>query len=161
MRKFEKISFNQFKKDIANNKELYESYQIPKRSTKKSAGYDLCSLIEYNLEPGDTVVIPTGLKFIAPDDEFLMLAIRSSLGYKYNVRLVNGVGIIDADYYNNEANEGHFSVKLQNHGDKALKINIGDRVAQGVFIKYFTTDDEDEIINERKGGFGSTDKEDK
>ena len=159
MRKFEKISFKQFKKDISDNKELYDSYELPKRSTKKSAGYDLCSLVEYNLTPGDTIVIPTGLKFIAPDDEMLMLAIRSSLGYKYNIRLVNGVGIIDADYYNNETNEGHFSVKLHNHGDKPFKINIGDRVAQGIFIKYYTTVDEDEIINERKGGFGSTDKE--
>ena len=158
MRKFEKINFEQFKKDIDDNKELYDSYKLPKRSTKKSAGYDLCSLVEYNLLPNESVVIPTGLKVCLPDDEFLMLAIRSSLGFKYNVRLANQVGIIDADYYNNDSNEGHIMVKLHNHGDKDLLINIGDRVAQGIFMKYLTVEDEEEIESERKGGFGSTGK---
>jgi len=158
MRKFEKISFEQFKKDVSDDLELYNLYELPKRSTKKSAGYDICSLIEYNLIPGDSIFIPTGLKCSLPDDEMLMIASRSSFGYKYNVRLVNGVGIIDADYYNNESNEGHFSVKLQNHGQEDLKINIGDRVAQGIFLKYYTTDDEEEIKTKRKGGIGSTGK---
>jgi len=158
MRKFEKISFEQFKKDVSDDIKLYNTYELPKRSTKNSAGYDLCSLIKYDLLPGNTIVIPTGLKCIIPGDEMLLLAIRSSLGYKYNIKLTNGVGIIDADYYNNEDNEGHFSVKLHNQGDKNLEINIGDRVAQGIFIKYYTITEEEEIFKERKGGFGSTNK---
>ena len=158
MRRFEKISFEQFKKDITDNIELYNNYELPKRGTKASAGYDIASLTEYNLTPGDSVVIKTGIKVILPDDEMLMLANRSSYGYKYNVRLVNGVGIIDADYYGNELNEGHISVKLYNHGTEDLKINIGDRVAQGIFYKYLTTDNEEKIETKREGGIGSTGK---
>jgi len=158
MRRFEKISFKQFKKDIGDNKELYESYELPKRKTKASACYDLCSLIEINLKAGESVIIPTGMKYFSPDDEMFMIVIRSSMGFKYNIRLVNQVGIIDSDYYNNESNEGHVLVKLQNHGTDDYQINIGDAVAQGAFVKFFTVDDEEEITGERKGGFGSTGK---
>ena len=161
MRKFEKISFNQFKKDIKDDKELYDSYLLPTRSTKKSAGYDIRSLEQYTLNPGESKVFPTGLKVSMNDDEVFNLYIRSSLGYKYNVTLTNGVGVIDSDYYNNSDNEGHFKLKLTNHGNEPLEIKIGDRIAQGIFMKYLTVDDEEEIENERNGGIGSTNKEDK
>ena len=161
MRKFEKISFEQFKKDIKDDKELYESYLLPTRSTKKSAGYDIRSLEEYTLKPGESKVFPTGLKVSMNDDEVFNLYIRSSLGYKYNVTLTNGVGVIDSDYYNNSDNDGHFKLKLTIHGDKELEVKIGDRIAQGIFMKYLIVDDEEEIINERIGGIGSTNKEGK
>jgi dUTP pyrophosphatase len=70
--------------------------------------------------------------------------------------MANQVGIVDADYYNNESNEGHIFVKLENTGDKVFPIKIGDRVAQGIFIKYFTVTDEEDVTEERRGGFGST-----
>ena len=89
-------------------------------------------------------------------DEVLMLYSRSSQGYKYDVCLTNSVGVIDSDFYNNSDNEGHFSVKLSNNGEKDYIVNIGDKIAQGVFIKYLTVDDEEEINNERSGGLGST-----
>ena len=158
MRKFEKISFAQFKKDISDDKNLYNKYELPTRKTKNSAGYDILSLIDHDLKPGESIVIPTGLKCALPNDEILLIASRSSFGYKYNVRLVNGVGIIDADFYNNESNEGHFRVKLQNHGEQTLPIKIGDAIAQGLFIKYYTVDEEVAIKNVRKGGIGSTSK---
>ena len=94
-------------------------------------------------------------------DEVLYLYGRSSFGYKYNITLANSVGVIDSDFYNNIDNEGHFKVKLINHGEKEVKINIGDRIAQGVFMKYLIVDNEEKIIKERKGGLGSTDKEEK
>ena len=81
-------------------------------------------------------------------------------GYKYDTCLANSVGVIDADYYNNPDNEGHFSVKLINHGKKDLEINVGDRIAQGVFTKFLLVDEEEEIVNERVSGFGSTGKGD-
>ena len=161
MRKFEKISFEQFKKDISDDKELYESYLLPKRSTKRSAGYDIASLEKYTLKPGESKVFPTGLKVSMNDDEVFNLYIRSSLGYKYNITLANSVGVIDSDFYNNIDNEGHFKVKLINHGNTEVKINIGDRIAQGIFMKYLIVDDEEEIENERTGGIGSTNKEGK
>ncbi len=158
MRKFEKISFNQFKKDVKDDKELYNIFSLPKRKTKYSGGYDIMALIEYELLPGESKVIPTGLKSIFPDDEFLMIVIRSSLGFKYGIKLANQVGIIDADYYNNEDNEGHILIKLENTGKDVFKINIGDRIAQGIFLKYNIIDDEEEIKNKRKGGIGSSGK---
>lgn len=161
MRKFEKISFEQFKKDIKDDKELYDSYLLPKRSTKKSAGYDIRSMEEYTLKRGESKAFTTGLKVSMNDDEVLYIYGRSSIGYKYDVTLSNSVGVIDSDYYNNPDNEGHFKVKLINHGNKDFEVKIGDRIAQGVFMKYLTVDDEEKIINERTGGIGSTNKEEK
>ena len=72
----------------------------------------------------------------------LLIIVRSSTGFKYNIRLVNQVGVIDSDYYNNEDNEGHIFIKIQNEGDKAVSFKAGDAVAQGVFVKYLATDTE-------------------
>ena len=160
MRKFEKISFNQFKKDISDDKELYESYLLPVRGTKKSAGYDIRSLSEGVIHPGESFVCKTGLKVSMNEDEVFYLYTRSSMGYKYNVTLANSVGVIDADFYNNEDNEGHFSVKLINHGEKDFEVKIGDRICQGIFSKYLVTSD-DKCDKVRTGGIGSTNKEGK
>ena len=123
MRKFEKISFEQFKKDIEDNKELYENLNLPKRGTKYSAGYDFESLYDFVIKPGEIKLIPTGIKASMNDSEVLFLVVRSSQGFKYNVRLVNQVGVIDKDYYNNIDNEGHMWIKLENHGDKEYTVN--------------------------------------
>lgn len=156
MRKFEKINFEQFKKDIEDNLELYNSFELPKRKTKNSGGYDIFSLIDYELKPKESVIVKTGVKSIFPDDEILMLVIRSSLGFKYGIRLVNQVGIVDSDYYSNESNDGHILVKLENRSEETFNIKKGDAIAQGIFIKYGIVDDEEEINEERKGGIGST-----
>lgn len=161
MRKFEKISFEQFKKDVVDDKKLYESLELPRRSTMHSAAYDIRSAITGTLKPGESMVIPTGMKVCMNDDEVLYIYNRSSLGYKYDITLANSVGVIDADYYNNPNNEGHFKVKLINHGETTLEINAGDRIAQGVFMKYLVVDDEEEIKDVRTGGIGSTNKEEK
>ena len=159
MRKFEKISFKQFKKDVCNDKALYEKIELPKRSTKNSAGYDIRSIESGIIKPGESKVFTTGLKVSMQKDEVFLILDRSSFGFKYDIMLSNSVGVIDSDYYNNPDNEGHFSVKLLNMGNKEVSINIGDRIAQGMFIKYLTVDDEEDIKNTRKGGFGSTGKE--
>lgn len=158
MRKFEKISFKQFKKDIEDNKELYDNYSLPMRKTKKSGGYDIASLIDYELLPGESVIIPTGVKYLSPSDEVFIILIRSSLGFKHGIKLANQVGLIDADYYNNDDNEGHILLKLENTSKEAFKINKHDRVAQGIFLKYQTVDNEEEIKEERTGGIGSSGK---
>lgn len=153
---FEKISFDQFKKDIKDNKKLYNKYRLPKRSTKCSAGYDFFAIEEFTIKPGEVKKIPTGYKMMCNEDEMLMIVVRSSMGFKYNVRLTNQVGIIETDYYNNPANEGHMWVALQNHGDKEFHVNMDEAYAQGIFTKFLTIDNEESIENERKGGFGST-----
>ena len=158
MRKFEKISFEQFKKDISDDNKLYDAIELPKRSTSKSAGYDIRSMENGIIKPGEYKRFKTGLKVAMNDNEVLYIYSRSSLGYKHGVTMVNSVGVIDSDFYNNPDNEGHFSVCLINHGDEDFKVEIGDRIAQGVFMKYLTVDGEEEILEKRMGGFGSTDK---
>ena len=158
MRKFEKISFEQFKKDVKDDKELYESYSLPKRGTKCAAGYDFYALFDYTLKPGEIMKIPTGIKVCMEDDDVLLLLDRSSMGFKYNVRMCNQVGVIDADYYNNSNNEGHMWIRIQNEGDKDYIVKKGDGMIQGIFIKYLKVDDDIGTEKERNGGFGSTNK---
>lgn len=156
MRKFEKISFEQFKKDIIDDKNLYNSLELPKRSTKNSAGYDFRSPLSLVIKPDECVKIPTGIKAEMNSDEVLMLYIRSSMGFKYNVRMCNQTGVIDSDYYNNPTNEGHIFIKIQNEGKEDFVINKGDKICQGIFINFLTVDSEEEIENERVSGIGST-----
>ncbi|MGM9875798.1 MAG: deoxyuridine 5'-triphosphate nucleotidohydrolase [Bacilli bacterium] len=155
MRKFERISEKEFLKDVSNAN--YEDILLPKRSTKNSAGYDFYSLYDITIKPNEIVKIPTGIKVCMNENEFLGIFIRSSLGFKYNIRMCNQVGIIDADYYNNKDNEGHIFVCLQNEGDKDFVINKGDRFVQGIFMPFLITDD-DSTTSKRIGGIGSTNK---
>ncbi len=158
-RGFEKITFLRFCEDTFLDKDSYDSYLLPRRSTKNSAGYDFMALSDIVLEPSSTVLIPTGVKAFMEDDEVLMIFIRSSLGFKYNLRLCNQVGIIDSDYYNNSGNEGHIFVKIKNEGSETVTIKRGENVVQGIFTKFLTVSDEVTVTSSRKGGFGSTDKE--
>ena len=80
------------------------------------------------------------------------------MGFKYNVRMTNQVGIIESDYYNNIDNEGHMFVSLQNEGDRDFVVKKGEGYAQGIFTKFLICDD-DITTNERQGGLGSTNKE--
>ena len=156
MRYFEKISFLQFVKDIGNDKELYDSYELPRRASRNSCGYDFISMKDIVLHPGEIIKIPTGYKAKFMDDEALLLVVRSSMGFKYNVRMCNQVGVIDSDYYNNSSNEGHMFVALQNEGNKDYEIKKGTAYCQGIFVKYLTCGDEVDI--ERVAGIGSTNK---
>ena len=160
MRKFEKISFEQFAKDIKNDKKLYDEYKKPIRKTKLSAGYDFMAIEDITINPGEIVTIPTGIKAVFPEDETLLLFVRGSVGYHWNVRMCNQVAIIDSDFYNNVGNEGHMWFALQNEGDKTFIIKKGESFGQGIFIKYFVVDDEEDIENVRIGGFGSTNERD-
>lgn len=139
MRDFEKISFEQFKKDVIDNYKEYESYKLPIRDSVKTAGYDIFLLSDIKLEPGEIKKIPTGIKSYFEDDEVLLLVVRSCMGFKYNVRLCNQVGVIDSDYYNNADNEGHIWIKIQNKGDKTFEMKKGEAVVQGIFVKYLVT----------------------
>ena len=153
MRKFEKISFEQFKKDVCDDKKLYNEYSLPKRETKSAAGYDFYALYDYNLKPKEIMKIPTGIKAIMEDDDVLLLMDRSSMGFKYNVRMCNQVGVIDADYYNNSNNEGHIWIRIQNEGDKDYVVKKGEGIIQGLFIKYLKVDEEKESFEKRTSDY--------
>ncbi|MDD2435858.1 MAG: deoxyuridine 5'-triphosphate nucleotidohydrolase [Bacilli bacterium] len=156
MRKFEKISFEQFKKDIKDDLELYNSYKLPSRSTKDSAGYDFLAIEDFVLKPGEIIKIPTGIKVTMGNNEVLLLLVRSSMGFKYNVRMCNQVGVIESDYYNNPSNEGHMWIALQNEGNKDFIVKVNEGYAQGIFTTFLVVDDEKLINKERVGGIGST-----
>lgn len=160
MRKFEKVSYEEYKKETDKSIEEYNEYNLPERKTKYSAGYDFESIIDFELKPNEIKKIPLGIKVIMNEDEMLMILVRGSTGFKYNVRMCNQVGIIESDYYNNIENEGQMFVKLQNEGDKNFIVKKGDRICQGIFVKFLTVDDEKEIETIRTGGFGSTNKGD-
>jgi len=149
MRKFEIVS-------IYKDKNI----NLPKRATTHSAGYDLEAAETITLKPfkmGDLpYYIPTGIKAKYPINEFLMIVNRSG-GPKRGLFMTNGIGIIDSDYYNNPDNEGHIMVQLINITNKDITINKGDRIAQGIFCKYYKTSN-DETTKKRTGGHGSTGK---
>lgn len=127
----------------------------PERKTAASAGYDLAAAEETVVPPGQTAMIPTGLKAYMGPGEVLVLAIRSSLAVKRYLSLSNGIGVIDADYADNPDNEGHILVAVRNHGAEPVTVARGERVAQGIFMPFLTTVD-DRATGERTGGFGST-----
>ena len=155
---FFKVSESQYNKDLKDllniGDDSYKDIKMPLRATKGSAGYDFYSPIAISLKPGQSAKIPTGIRCKIDDGYVLQIYPRSSLGFKYQMCLLNTVGIIDSDYYNAD-NEGHIIVGVVNRGDKDLTINKGDRFVQGIFYKYYVAKEE-ENNNERHGGFGST-----
>lgn len=154
--RFEKVSKQQFIKDLnkENASEIFEQISLPKRATKGSAGYDFACPIDIEIKPNEMIKIPTGIRCYMEQGYVLNIYPRSSLGMKYQMYLTNTTGIIDSDYYNAQ-NEGHIIISIVNKGDKILSINKGERFVQGIFLKYYTADEE-EIVNTRQGGFGST-----
>ncbi|HWQ61349.1 MAG TPA: dUTP diphosphatase [Negativicutes bacterium] len=130
---------------------------LPERKTAASAGYDIVAAADTVLPPGAVTLVPTGLKAYMQPDEYLGIHIRSGLAVKNALSLVNGQGVIDADYYDNPGNEGHILVAVINHGGEAVNIARGERIAQGIFYKYLRADG-DSAASGREGGFGSTGK---
>lgn len=161
-----------------------KNIDLPQRQTRHSAGYDIAAaetiilpsfwkqtfrylyrrLIDPSAIAGmedqlwQASLVPTGLKAYMQDDEYLKIVNRSSGSYKHATALPNGVGIIDQDYYNNPANEGHIYVQLINYGLKDRTIQKGERIAQGIFCQFLKVDHETLNDKERSGGFGSSGK---
>lgn len=134
---------------------------LPVRKTKYSAGYDIeaaenCTIPAFEAGQAPTL-IKTGLKAYMPGDEYLMLCNRSSNPKKKGLVLANSVGIIDSDYYENPDNDGHIMFAFYNVKSEPVEIKKGDCIGQGIFLKFYTVDD-DAAEGERMGGFGSTNK---
>lgn len=161
--------------------------ELPKRSTKAAAGYDFQAAEDFllpsiwrlpflkilkRLRQAETVVasdyqaadlvlkpllVPTGIKVYMEPQEFLLIANRSSNPLKRGLYLPNGVGIIDADYVDNAANEGEIFIQMINFGLHDRLIKKGERIGQGIFMPYLLTDDDEKTEkSERTGGFGSS-----
>lgn len=153
MRDFEKISFKQFAKDVKDDINLYNEYKLPSRDSNKTAGYDFYLIEDLEIKPNEIAKLPTGIKSCYNDDEVLLIIIRSSMGFKYNIRLVNQIGVIDSDYYNNKDNEGHIFIKIQNEGKEKLTLQKGEAIAQGIFVKYLITDTDNNLNIERTSDY--------
>ncbi|MBR6033693.1 MAG: dUTP diphosphatase [Clostridia bacterium] len=134
---------------------------LPVRKTKYSAGYDV-EAAEDTVIPAFTpgskpTLVKTGIKAYMPEDEYLMIANRSSNPGKKGLVLANGVGIIDKDYYGNPDNDGHIMFAFYNIKGEDITIKKGDAIGQAIFHKFFIAD-QDNATQERTGGFGSTSK---
>ena len=164
-----------------------DGINLPKRQTKNSAGYDF-EAAEDTIIPSiwksiakrliakvnpftpdeakssydENVVKPTlvrtGVKAYMQEDEVLQIYPRSSMGIKKGLMLSNTVGIIDSSYYGNPDNDGNIGLALLNTSGKGITIKAGERIAQGIFIKYLRADNDETLHEERTGGFGSSGK---
>lgn len=164
--RFEKVSFEQFRKDtyacgyenISEDelREKYKNIKLPTRSTTASAGYDFIIPIQTRSRKKEPITIPTGIRVVMPQNVVLLIMPRSGQGFKYGLHLANTIGVIDSDYAYSD-NEGHIMIKLTHrYKDFSLTLEEGKGFAQGVFVNYLTTDN-DECSKIRNGGFGSTD----
>lgn len=173
--RFEKISYEQFKKDWIGTfssrfnemdeeyidkviRNIYDEIKLPKRATSGSAGYDFFCPTSLSLIRDTSIKIPTGIRCRIEDGWMLQAYPRSGHGFKTGIHLANTVGIIDSDYYGSD-NEGHIFIKLVN--DSVLSQNsilqVGEAFCQGILVPFGITVD-DEVCEVRNGGFGSTNK---
>lgn len=147
MSRFFEVVKDEFRKNSGDIK-------LPTRATEHSAGYDFYSPVDITIPPHEMVMIWTDVKANMYYDNVLLLFVRSSMG-KHPVVIANGTGLIDADYYSNESNDGNIGFRLLNLGDIPYEIKVGDRIGQGIFVKYGTVKN-DATKTKRSSGFGST-----
>lgn len=122
--------------------------------SKGTVDLDEVARITKSLKAKPTLV-STGMKCQLDPDTYLELSVRSSCPLKYWLILANGVGIIDADYYNNPDNEGEIFFQIINLSPFDIELHKGDIIGQGIIKPYLTTED-DNASGQRVGGFGST-----
>ena len=169
---FEYVSLDTFAEQLASNSRLgeseiaiiYHNIKLPKRATQFSAGYDFFSPVSITIPAGGRAIVPTGIKVNLNDIPnnnpdigfFLGMYPRSSYGFKYGMRLMNTVGIIDQDYYDNPRNEGHIILAITCLTE--LKLTQGEAFCQGIIQPYYKIQEE-EVLETRTGGLGSTTEE--
>lgn len=162
---FDTVSFPQFTADVKKCnplisesciEDMWRDLVFPDRATEGSAGYDFRVPYDVILEPGESALIPTGMRCQIEEGWVLLIFPRSSMGFKYRMQLDNSTGVIDSDYYFAE-NEGHIMAKITNDSreGKTMHLRAGDRFMQGVFVPYGVTVD-DEPRGKRTSGLGST-----
>lgn len=156
--KFHKVSQPQFSAAMGNRSATcYDTLKLPRRATVGSAGYDFFAPFDFTLAPGEEITIPTGIRAEIESGYVLLLYPRSGLGFKFRLTLNNTVGVIDSDYFFSD-NEGHIMIRMTNCSpDKTVSVAAGQGFAQGIFMPFGITVDDD-ADGLRNGGFGSTTK---
>ena len=124
MRKFEVVREDAIKYDVVPTK-------MPARATKHSAGYDIYSPISVTIQPKTMEMIWTNIKAQFNSDEVLLLCVTSGMG-KNGIMVANTIGVIDCDYYGNVSNDGNLGFRLYNFSDEPYKIEVGDKIGQGI-----------------------------
>ena len=135
--------------------------ELPIKATIHSAGVDFIASADIRIPAfrfkGEATLVPTGVKAFMQKDEYLQIFARSSIPVNLGLIMSNGVGIVDADYYNNPKNEGHIMIEFTNLTNKHITIEKGTRIAQGIFNKVLPVTHGVRLKNDtRNGGFGST-----
>lgn len=128
--------------------------KLPVRATRNSIAYDFYSPVDITIQPNTSEMFWTDVKAIFETNEALLINVRSSMG-KQPIMIANTQGWIESDYANNPDNDGNIGFRLFNLGSTPYEIHVGDRIGQGMFINYLTTDG-DNANTSRTGGFGST-----
>ncbi len=149
MRKFEIVE------DFAikyNEKDIV----LPKRATTHSAGYDFYSPTDITIEAGKSEIIWSNVKAMCNEGEFLLIVVTSGMG-KRGLILSNGIGVVDKDYYGNPTTDGNIGFRITNLGSEPYTFAKGDKIGQGIFMPYYTLDEDNYDDIKRVGGFGSTD----
>ncbi|MBA1189122.1 dUTP diphosphatase [Pseudomonas entomophila] len=134
---------------------LGRDFPLPHYATPGSAGLDLRALLAQDtvLEPGQTLLIPTGLSVYIGDPGLAALILpRSGLGHKHGIVLGNLVGLIDSDY------QGELMVSCWNRGQTPFTLTVGERIAQLVLVPVvqaqFELVDSFDETQRGTGGFG-------
>lgn len=138
--------------------------ELPIKATIHSAGVDFIASADITIPAfrfkGRATLVPTGVKAFMQHDEYLQIFARSSIPVNLGLIMSNGVGIVDADYYNNPKNEGHIMIEFTNLTNKHITIEKGTRIAQGIFNKVLPVTHGVRLKNDtRNGGFGSTNEQ--
>lgn len=133
-------------------------FDLPKRATTCSAGYDFFAPEDVLIPAKEMKLVMTGIKCELNSDMVLILANRSSNPKKKHLILMNGIGVIDADYYNNPDNEGEMGFLFYNISDEPVEIKKSEKLGQGFIVHFIKTDDDalQSPTATRVGGFGST-----
>lgn len=141
-----KIRIKRFEKDLA----------LPKYHTEGAAGFDLTARTTMTIAPHTVGYVPLNVVIETPPDHFLLIAARGST-HKRGLMLANSVGIGDPDFC---GDEDEYQAALLNFTDAPVTVVRGDRIAQGIFIKFTRGewDEVDHMPNKTRGGFGSTGK---
>ena len=132
--------------------------RLPERSTKGAMAYDFYSPIDFVVEPKQIYLLKTGIKAQFSNDIGLILNVRSSMGKKH-IMLANSSGWVDSDFYNNPDNDGEIGFMFYNFGETNWEVKAGERVGQGMFVKFYVAENDDDVVTERKGGWGSTNEQ--
>ncbi|CCO08239.1 Deoxyuridine 5'-triphosphate nucleotidohydrolase Dut [Desulforamulus hydrothermalis Lam5 = DSM 18033] len=151
---FRRCNWFVFKNSLIKVKRVHENAELPKRATPESAGFDLHTVEDFSLEPGEHKAVRTGLAFEIPAGYAMFIFPRSGLAKNHGLTLSNAVGVVDSDY------RGEVMVLLHNAGEYKVSFRSGERIAQAVIqtlpdIELVECEELSETAR-GKSGFGST-----